>query len=1028
MLKDITLFLRRTGFVIFLLLSIFAVGYSSDNKQPVPRILYVNSYHPGYTWTDQVQKGIFDTLGRAYGPHIDLRVEYLDAKRFGPGLKTDLAKEISDVWVKKYKGVKFDLILVSDQDGYDIIRKHRRELFPGVPVVFSGVEKPEPLDKNTTGVLACTEYLENIKLILAVLPQVKRIWVITDCSTTGKINRKKLLEAVSGMKNVEIRFFDEGSGIEQDALLDKASYLSPSDAVFLLDYYTTPGGQYVDFNHFVPLFTKASPAPVFTHVDMYIGLGVAGGKMNSGYIQGAQAAELGLRVLKGEPADSIPPQFDRAIPIFNYQVLKRFGIPLNQLPGGSMIVNPPDDFFTKYKYYILLWISALFIEGALIFILFLLLKKQRRLKRDAQQNAAAFEAIVTSSPYCITIQKIPDFRFTMVNRSFEKLTGMAASEIIGKTPLELGIFKDSGMYVNTVTSHILASKTIDDFSTDIVDRNGRTKHVLMSWCMIDYMNDHVVLTSYVDATRRKEAEAALKESEEKHRILFKEAPDGHMVLADGIVTDCNQACEHMFKADRKWLIGKAPHEFSPEFQENGEKSETAAKERIQSALTSGTKTFEWVHRKSDGTDFFTEVSLSSIVLNDKPTLFASIRDITSRKKAERENAKLQIQLQQAQKMEIVGRLAGGVAHDFNNMLCVILGNAELAMKEAPVGQPIYYHLEEIWKAAEHSSELTTQLLAFARKQAVSPKLLNINAAVEGALKMIKRLIGENIELTWMPGEKIHMVMMDPAQIDQLLANLTVNSRDAIKGVGNITIETENASFDAAYVKDHQDCQIPGDYVMLAVSDTGCGIDDSVLPYIFEPFFTTKNVGEGTGLGLATVYGIVRQNNGFINVYSEVGKGTSFKIYIPAAPDQDIPVQESSPVSAEQHGGNETILIVEDEQSILDMTKKILERLGYNVLTALSPKEALFIAGQKGQKIDLLLTDVVMPEMNGRDLAKKLLIVAPDIKCLFMSGYTANVISGNGILEKGVHFIQKPFSNVDLARKVREALVDQPAEE
>ncbi|MDD2318886.1 MAG: transporter substrate-binding domain-containing protein [Geobacteraceae bacterium] len=387
-------------------------------------------------------------------------------------------------------------------------------------------------------------------------------------------------------------------------------------------------------------------------------------------------------------------------------------------------------------------------------------------------------------------------------------------------------------------------------------------------------------------------------------------------------------------------------------------------------------------------------------------------DITERKL-------LEAQLIQAQKMEAIGQLAGGVAHDFNNKLGVILGYAELALRHLEQDQPLFNQLQEIRKAADSSADLTRQLLAFARKQTVTPLVLDLNENIEGMLKMLRRLIGEDIELVWLPGMALWPVKVDPAQIDQLLANLSVNARDAINGVGRLIIETEKVTLDAEYCATHAGC-VPGDYVLLVVSDNGCGMDQTTQDRIFEPFFTTKEVGKGTGLGLATVFGIVKQNQGFINVYSEPGQGTSFKIYLPRHRGDGGQLRTEDPV-LENQGGHERILLVEDDPSIRSIVKIMLETLGYLVMEAGSPREAIQVTEQHVGEIDLLLTDVIMPEINGKDLANLLQPLCPGLKCLFMSGYTANVIAHHGVLDEGVLFVQKPFSLKDLDGKVRAAL-------
>jgi PAS domain S-box-containing protein len=400
----------------------------------------------------------------------------------------------------------------------------------------------------------------------------------------------------------------------------------------------------------------------------------------------------------------------------------------------------------------------------------------------------------------------------------------------------------------------------------------------------------------------------------------------------------------------------------------------------------------------------------------------SVSDVTERKLSEQEREKLQAQLVQSQKMEAVGRLAGGVAHDFNNMLTVILGETELALDQIDPTHPVHDDLQEVIKAAVRSTDLTRQLLAFSRKQTIAPRVLDLNETVDGMLKMLRRLIGEDIDLAWMPLPGLWPVKLDPSQVDQILANLCVNARDAIAGVGKVTIETGKAEIDEAYCDGHPGF-VPGEYVVLAVSDDGCGMDKGALEHLFEPFFTTKEIGQGTGLGLATVYGIVSQNNGFVNVYSELGIGTTFRIYLPRHTEQAIetlpePAAQTQPVS-------ETILLVEDEPAILQIGRRLLQSAGYTVLAADSPGEAMRLAGEHLGEIHLLVTDVVMPGMSGRELAKHLQEGRPATRCLYMSGYTANVIAHRGVLDEGVHFIGKPFSAGDLAAKVREVLDRKP---
>ena len=517
-----------------------------------------------------------------------------------------------------------------------------------------------------------------------------------------------------------------------------------------------------------------------------------------------------------------------------------------------------------------------------------------------------------------------------------------------------------------------------------------------------------------DITERKQTDEALKASEKKYQSLFENAQVAlfRNRLSDGKVLEINERyakmagysniedCMAEFNAADAWVDPIGRNELLRILQENGSVSD-----------------YETEIMRRDGTNIW--ISFSATIFPEQGFLEGSLVEITERKRSEIEREKLQVQLVQAQKMESVGRLAGGVAHDYNNALTSIMGFTELAMMDADPKGPLHADLNQILKSAKRAKDITRQLLAFARKQTIAPVVLDLNETVESMRKMLRRLIGEDIDLVWMPGKDLGNVKMDPSQIDQILANLCVNARDAIEGVGKITIETGMAIFDEAYCADHTDF-IPGEFVLLAVSDNGCGMNKEILNNIFEPFFTTKPVDKGTGLGLSTTYGIVKQNNGFINVYSEPGKGTAIKIYLTRHEDETVEIQKGNTAKISQ-GQGETILLVEDDLSILKLAQKILKGLNYTVLIAGTPKGGIKLSEDHTGEIHLLVTDVIMPEMNGLELSKQLKHLYPDLKCIFMSGYTANAIAHHGVLDEGVHFIQKPFSRKDLASIVRKVL-------
>jgi PAS domain S-box-containing protein len=515
----------------------------------------------------------------------------------------------------------------------------------------------------------------------------------------------------------------------------------------------------------------------------------------------------------------------------------------------------------------------------------------------------------------------------------------------------------------------------------------------------------MMAAAFRDITERKKAEVVLQTLSQRQNALLAAIPDIIMeVNTDKVYTWANQAGFDFFGAD---VIGRKASSYFVGGQDALEKEEPlfiGGQEvmyvRVWQRRVDGRKRLVawWCRTLEDEHNHITGV-------------LSSGRDIT-------DQIHLEEKLLQAQKMESIGRLAGGVAHDFNNMLQTIIGHSDLAIDKIGPESPVRDNLLEIRKAARRSADLTRQLLTFARKQTVSPMVLDLNDTVVGILKILRRLIGEDIELIWKPGANLWLICIDPTQVDQILANLGVNARDAISGIGTLAIATENVVIDGTHRESQADF-LTGDYVLLSVSDNGCGMDKDVLHNIFDPFFTTKEVGKGTGLGLATVYGIVKQNKGWINVYSEPGLGTTFKIYLPRV-DMVVDVQ---PVVEEQRPaqGSETVLLVEDDEPILDLGVAILESFGYTILSARSPEQALKLVGEHAGPIHLLITDIVMPGMNGKDLRDRIVVLRPEIRVIFMSGYTDDVIAHHGILDPDIHFLQKPFSVNTLTCMVREVL-------
>ncbi len=511
------------------------------------------------------------------------------------------------------------------------------------------------------------------------------------------------------------------------------------------------------------------------------------------------------------------------------------------------------------------------------------------------------------------------------------------------------------------------------------------------------------------ALERRQATAALAESEARYRQLLELMPDAVVVHQDGRVQIVNRAGAVLLGYERaEELIGRTMIELV--HPEDREKVRT----RIQTILEEGRNLAPVEERllRRDGTTVEVEVAAGPFSLGGRPAVLAVLRDIGARKR-------LEDQLRQSQKMEAVGRLAGGVAHDFNNLLTAISGYAEFILNGLAPEDPLRHDAESILKASERARTLTRQLLAFSRRQVMELKVADLNRILRDLGSMLRRIIGEDIEIVMNLSPDLGNVRVDPSQVEQVVINLVVNARDAMPMGGRLTLETMNVFLDEAYAEDHPYVR-PGEYVLLSVSDTGIGMAPEVREHLFEPFFTTKGLGEGTGLGLATVYGIVKQSGGHIQVYSEVGHGTTFKLYFPRVYAQVEEPEEKAPPERLPEG-SETVLVVEDNDMVRGLACRVLREQGYTVLEAKESLQALEIARGYGGYIHLLLTDVVMPQMSGRLLSETLQGMYPGLQTLYMSGYTDNVVVQHGILEPGLAFIQKPFTPGGLARKVREVL-------
>ncbi|MBU1565125.1 MAG: PAS domain S-box protein [Proteobacteria bacterium] len=956
----------------------------------------------------------------------------MDTKR----LKTkEYLDTLRKIYIEKYAKAHIDVIICVDNNALELLAENAQTLFPDIPVVFCGINDYKPAlhvaRPDVTGVVEYGDFSDTLKIAFKARPNATKLYIVGDHTETGEINTRELLAALSSVApNIQTILTDRMSYKDLSTTLQKAE---PHQVAFFVSFWKDGTGRNIEPWQLDAVFRK-SAIPVFGRSEWMINHGMVGGKCVTGFAQGEAAARIALQILGGTPVSSLP--IDTNSPnqyLFDHLMMKHYLIDEGIFPDESISFNRPEPFYRVSK---AVGVTVVAFSTLLLAVLvFLVVNIHRR--RQAEENLRISEQrmrLFFERQVVGTAITSPEKGWVQVNDRLSQMLGFSREELFCRTWEELTHPEDIAADM-TQFNRVLSGE-IDEYSLEkrFIRKDGTVIFTNLSVGCVRHADGSVnfILALLADITARKQAEADLLAERQYLKDIIDFLPDATFIIdTDQRVVVWNRAAEAMTGVKRDDLLGKGDYAYAVPFygerrpilidllniSEKERESSYSHIKRVADKVYA--ETFIQTLNNGEGAYLWGVAS----PLYDRTGLRTGavevIKDITELKKSEKNNIQLQEQLLQAQKIESIGRLAGGVAHDFNNMLGVILGHAELAQKQLNKAHPLFFNFEEIRKAAQRSADITRQLLAFARKQTIAPQVIDLNESVDGMLTMLRRLIGEDINLAWLPGKSLEPVNMDPSQLDQILANLFVNARDAIADTGKVTIETDNVAFDEAYCRLHTGF-VPGDYVMLAVSDNGCGMDAETMTHMFEPFFTTKEMGKGTGLGLAMIYGIVKQNSGFIYVYSEPGQGTTFKIYLPrhggnAAPT---PNQDAAGLVVL---GNEVILLVEDEPMILNMTTTMLELHGYKVLPAASSGEAIRLAQEHASDLHLLMTDVVMPEMNGRDLARNLLSFCPKLKCLFMSGYSANVIAHQGVLDEGVHFIQKPFSLDDLSAKIREIL-------
>jgi PAS domain S-box-containing protein len=1020
------------------------------------KIFILHSYHQEYPWTNNENEGFVQTLSRKLNDrNVIFSTEYMDTKR------VNLSKEYGEFFFKylkhKFVGYSPDVIFSTDDNALVFLLQYKKQLFGDVPVVFCGVNDID-IEVNLTrqqytGVFEKKEVAPNLALLKSINHQPGNIFFLGDGSSTHQAIEQKI------KRDIASRFPEHDFTFLANR---KLSYLlnhleKHREGVIIL---TTIGGIVDEDGAVVPLprtiasIVGSGKFTIISMEDVYLMEGVLGGYVTSGFAQGKEAAKLTMQILNGHSPSSIPLVVDSPNEyMFNFQQLTMFGLTVSQLPANSVILNKPQSIYEEYKYRIWSSIAFLIIQT---FVIFALVKNIYK-RKDAESS----------------LQKARD---ELEQRVIERTSELAKSN--DELKIEITQRKTvEQMLANSEERMQLAISAADmgywdwDIRTDILYFSKRCVTMIGydyeefdqswdNWRLLLHPDDKNIfgenINTFQGEKKSWESEIRLRAKDGNYRWIMAigkivdEDAEGRPTRASGIHIDqtrlktqdqklasvvnsspwgmllyrldnsgnlifsgANPTANHILGVDCRDFVGKTIEEAFPLL------TRTEIPDIYRRIAKEGGS---WMSEQVDYDDVNINGAFEVLAFQIAPNeMAASFLDITERRRNEEEKQLLEEKLRQSQKMEAVGRLAGGVAHDFNNLLMVILGHGQMLLETRDEGDPERYALEEICRAGDRATGLTRQLLAFSRKQVLQPQVLNLNDLVENVAKMLQRMIGEDVELETLLSPDLGRVKADPGQIEQVLLNLAVNARDAMPKGGKLTIETVNAQVDAEHADRGRWVMPPGLYVQLLVSDSGVGMSPNVVRHIFEPFYTTKGAGEGTGLGLSTVYGIVKQSDGHIVVYSESGLGTTFKIYLPRS---EAPVNRRADTAIGAPNvprGTETILLAEDDSEVRAMVARYLSSCGYPVLEAANPDEALGLATHHPGPVALLLTDVVMPGANGPDLAASLRAIRPDTRALFMSGYTDSTIIRHGVLPEGMAFLQKPFSRLALARKVREVL-------
>ncbi|CAG36655.1 hybrid sensor histidine kinase/response regulator [Desulfotalea psychrophila] len=986
-----------------LLLSVLPLFAESPQKELHSRqVLIIQSGYEGYLWTESLNRGIQDVFSSA-PEATNFFFEYIDTKRNHGG--TYFA-DLRNFWEIKYRNQQIDLIITCDTPAYELLLKNRSSLFKDIPLVFTGVNRFNPTSlkgkKLITGIVEENDFKATVDIALQLHPKIKKLVFIIPGAQSYRLQWVKDLPARYREEVEQVIITGKELG-EIDREFDA---LGPNIIAILLSSVVPIDGIYIPYQQLVPHLAKNRPFPFYTLWDSTLGQGIVGGKLISGEWQGREAAKLALKILQGTPVSELP-VIERGSNryMFDWQQLQRFNIDLSDLPAEAVVINRPISFYAQNKRLVQMTLTCIFI---LVILVISLATALIRLKK-VESKVLLSDEILEQMPEAIVLIGMDGNIEKWLGRA-EDIFGYSESECLGR-PFAF----DQSFEVRTaITGQIekaIEKKGSFVGETSCLRKDGSLVPIEVTSTRAFSRSGIAMGTISIlqDITERRQAKESLRASESRFRKMVAKSPMPTMINGQNQeIVFVNDKLTELFgyrlediDTEKKWWESAYP---DANYRKRVKNTWDLA---IKRAIVDDRdiEVQEWDLTTRDGSVHRCEFYMVPI----EELSLVIVNDISPRVREASEKSRLELQLQQAQKMEAIGTLAGGIAHDFNNILAVILGYAELAKDEAPANSVIEKDLDQVIVGGNRAKELVKQILAFSRQEKVERLPMKVQVLLKETMRMLRPSLPSTIEIQTEIDPLCGFILADPTQVHQIIMNICTNANHAMdKSGGRLNIELKRISIDEE--NEHSSLR-SGDYVVLVVADTGEGIAPNNIGKIFEPYFTTKEIGKGTGMGLATIHGIIREYGGRIDVVSVLGHGSAFSVYFPvitAVETIENTVLEETPQ------GRGRILLVDDEELLLTVGKKVLERLGYRVTTKSSSLEALAIFKERPNAFDAIITDQTMPDMVGSDLAQEILKIRADIPIILCTGYSdqfdTDMAHSLGIRE----FALKPLTKATLA--------------